>query len=61
MHFTAFCLGGGRFFPDTVYNRIQLIIEEDRSQRYISPSVECFEYEVLASGAVCSDISCVRM
>jgi len=20
VHFTAFCLGGGRFFPDTVYN-----------------------------------------
>jgi len=19
VHFTAFCLGGGRFFPDTVY------------------------------------------
>jgi len=20
VHFTAFCLGGGAFFPDTVYN-----------------------------------------
>ena len=20
VHFIAFCLGGGRFFPDTVYN-----------------------------------------
>jgi len=36
VHFTAFCLGGGAFFPDAVYNVAYRDWETEQALRYIA-------------------------